>query len=83
MGPSLDLAMRRHKEADPAKWKEAIRRPKLQKSDIEKGLGKKRKNLEVDEMGDLRGRVHLAKQNLDKLQTRKMKGLKDGGNTGE
>ena len=29
-------------------------------------------------MGDLRGRVHVAKQDLSKLQTRKMKGLKAG-----
>ena len=39
---------------------------------------KKRKNMEVDEMGDLRGRIHVARQDLDKLQTRKMKGLKKG-----
>ena len=43
-----------------------------------KGLGKKKKNLEVDEMGDLRGRIHVGKQDLGKLQTRKMKGLKRG-----
>ena len=48
----------------------------MKKTDIEKGLGKKWKNKDVDEMGDLRGRVHVAKQNLDKLQMRKMKGLK-------
>ena len=29
-------------------------------------------------MGDLRGRVHIVKQDLGKLQTRKMKGLKAG-----
>jgi len=29
-------------------------------------------------MGDLRGRVHVGKQDLGKLQTRKMKGLKGG-----
>jgi len=57
-------------------WKAAMKRPKLKKQDLEKGLGKKRKNMEVDEMGDLRGRVHIAKQDLGKLQTRKMKGLK-------
>lgn len=34
--------------------------------------------MEVDEMGDLRGRVHVGKQDLGKLQTRKMKGLKGG-----
>jgi ribosome production factor 2 len=30
-------------------------------------------------MGDLRGRVHVGKQDLGRLQTRKMKGLKSGG----
>lgn len=79
MGPSLDVSLRRHQDPDPTLWKEAMRRPKLKKTDVEKGLGKKRKNMEVDEMGDLRGKVHIAKQNLDKLQTRKMKGLKDPG----
>jgi ribosome production factor 2 len=76
MGPSLDLSLRRHQPADSELWKAAMRRPKLKKQDVEKGLGKKRKNLQVDEMGDLRGRVHIAKQDLTKLQTRKMKGLK-------
>jgi ribosome production factor 2 len=76
MGPSLDLSLRRHQPADPEHWKAAMRRPKLKKQDVEKGLGKKRKNMEVDEMGDLRGRVHIAKQDLTKLQTRKMKGLR-------
>jgi len=78
MGPSFDLAMRRHQDADPVIWKESLRRPKVKKQDVESGLGKKRKNIEVDEMGDLRGRVHVAKQDIGKLQTRKMKGLKSG-----
>ena len=39
---------------------------------------KRKKNVEVDEMGDLRGRIHVGKQDLGKLQTRKMKGLKPG-----
>jgi ribosome production factor 2 len=76
MGPSIDLSLRRHREADQEMWKQAMKRPKMKKTDVEKGLGKKRKNLEVDEMGDLRGRVHVGKQDLNKLQTRKMKGLK-------
>lgn len=54
-----------------------MKRPKLKKQDVEKGLGKKRKNIEVDEMGDVRGRVHVGKQELGKLQVRKMKGLKE------
>ncbi|KAJ6493668.1 Brix domain-containing protein [Mycena vitilis] len=78
MGPSLDMKLRRHTPADPELLKQAMRTPKLKKTDVEKGLGKKRKNLEVDEMGDLRGRVHVGKQDLGKLQTRKMKGLKGG-----
>ena len=76
MGPFLDLTVRRHQRADPELWKVAMKRPRLKKQDVEKGLGKKRKNLEVDEMGDLRGRLHVAKQDLGRLQTRKMKGLK-------
>lgn len=83
MGPNLDLSLRRHQAADPELLKLAMKRPKLKKTDIEKGLGKKRKNLEVDEMGDLRGRVHVGKQDLGKLQTRKMKGLKGGDVDGE
>ncbi|KAG1758372.1 Brix-domain-containing protein [Suillus occidentalis] len=79
MGPFLDLSLRRHQPPDPEMWKAALRRPKLKKQDLEKGLGKKKKNMEVDEMGDLRGRVHIAKQDLGKLQTRKMKGLKSLG----
>jgi len=77
MGPSLDLVLRRHQPADPELFKQAMKRPKLKKTDVEKGLGKK-KNMEVDDMGDLRGRVHIAKQDLGKLQTRKMKGSKAG-----
>ena len=50
----------------------------MKKQEVEKGLGKKKKNVEVDEMGDVRGRLHVAKQDLGELQTRKMKGLKKG-----
>lgn len=78
MGPSLDLTMRRHLTAHPEILKQSLKRPKLKKTEVEKGLGKKVKNMEVDEMGDLRGRLHIAKQDLEKLQTRKMKGLKNG-----
>lgn len=78
MGPHLDLVLRRHQAPDPELLKQALKQPKLKKNDVEKGLGKKKKNMEVDEMGDLRGRVHVGKQDLGKLQTRKMKGLKGG-----
>lgn len=79
MGPHLDLALRRHTDPDPIMLKAALRRPKLEKDDVERGLGKKRKNLDTDEMGDLRGQIHLGKQDLSALQVRKMKGLKEDG----
>lgn len=78
MGPSIDFALRRYQYPDPELLKESLKRPKLKKQDVEKGLGRKKKNMEVDEMGDLRGRVHVGKQDLSRLQTRKMKGLKEG-----
>ncbi|KAJ2933143.1 hypothetical protein H1R20_g3944, partial [Candolleomyces eurysporus] len=77
MGPSLDLALRRFQSPDADLLKQAMRRPKLKKADVESGLGKKRKNVELDEMGDLRGRVHVGKQDLSKLKGRKMKGLQE------
>lgn len=77
MGPFLDLTLRRHQDADPERLRAAIKRPKLKKTEIEKGLGKRKKNIEVDEMGDIRGRLHLGKQDLSKLQSRKMKGLRE------
>ncbi|KAI5118284.1 hypothetical protein M0805_003239 [Coniferiporia weirii] len=86
MGPSLDLSLRRHQPPDAEMLKSALRRPKLKKQEVEKGLGRRKKNFEVDEMGDLRGRLHVGKQDLGKLQTRKMKGLKasrDGGSDSE
>ena len=37
---------------------------------------KQRKNVETDVVGDKIGRIHLGRQDLSELQTRKMKGLK-------
>ncbi len=37
---------------------------------------KAKKNIETDIVGDKIGRIHLGKQDLTELQTRKMKGLK-------
>lgn len=34
-------------------------------------------------MGEVYGRIHLGDQNLEKIQTRKMKGLKKRGNDDE
>lgn len=78
MGPSIDFSIRRTQFGAPEILSLAYKRPKLDKKDVEKGLGKKRKNIETDDMGDLVGRIHLGKQDLSNLQVRKMKGLKDG-----
>lgn len=42
---------------------------------------KPKKNVETDIVGDKIGRIHVGKQDLSELQTRKMKGLKRGRDT--
>jgi len=76
MGPSIDFSVRRVQEADEEMMKQAMKRPKLAKGDQQSGLGKKKKNIETDAMGDRVGKIHLVKQDLAKMQGRKMKGLK-------
>ncbi|NKB16692.1 MAG: hypothetical protein HC774_07260 [Sphingomonadales bacterium] len=51
--------------------KEALRRPRGTEE-------KSRKNIETGLMGDKLGRIHLGRQDLNELQTRKMKALKRG-----
>jgi ribosome production factor 2 len=77
MGPRIDLCMRRTQQADPEMWKEAVKRPKMDKKTITSGQGKKRKNVETDEMGDLVGRVHVATQDLNSMKGRRTKALKE------
>jgi ribosome production factor 2 len=82
MGPSLDMTFGRMTEAKPDVWKQSLRVPKELKP-------KKKKNITKDVMGDTVGRIHLGKQDFDKIQTRKMKGLKkraapaEDGNDGD
>jgi ribosome production factor 2 len=75
MGPSIDFTIRRVQEADDEMMKLALKKPKIAKKDVESGLGKKRKNIETDTMGDRVGKIHLGKQDLNKLQSRKVKAL--------
>ncbi|KAI9204972.1 Brix domain-containing protein [Polychytrium aggregatum] len=72
MGPSFDFVVRRTRFAPDDIRKEAMKVPKETKV-------KKVKNVEYDPIGDKLGRVHVGKQDLAKLQTRKMKGLKRTG----
>jgi len=75
MGPRMDFRVGRMKEPDEATRKEAMKKPR--------GLEERpKKNINTDSMGDKIGRVHLGKQDLKELQTRKMKGLKRSRNEG-
>jgi ribosome production factor 2 len=69
MGPRMDFRVGRIKEADEAVLKEALRRAKT-------SAERPKKNISTDIVGDKIGRIHLGKQDLKELQTRKMKGLK-------
>ncbi|KIW07729.1 uncharacterized protein PV09_01659 [Verruconis gallopava] len=69
IGPRIDLRVGRMQHADESMMKEALKKPKQLEP-------KTKKNIETDMMGDKIGKVHVGKQDLSGLQTRKMKGLK-------
>ena len=73
MGPRMDFSLRRSQEADPQMLKMALQRPKAESSH-------KRKNIDLDIMGDAMGRIHMGKQDLDKMALRKFDGLKRSRN---
>lgn len=68
MGPRIDFRVGRMQEPDEAVLKEAMKTAKVEE--------KVKKNVTTDTMGDKIGRIHLGRQDLSELQTRKMKGLK-------
>lgn len=68
-GPRLTFKIGRVQHADPEIEKEAFRIPKQLQS-------KERKNIQTDTIGDQVAKVHVGTQDLSRLQTRKMKGLK-------
>jgi ribosome production factor 2 len=69
-GPAFDFRVSRYKEADATEMKDALRKGR------DPNTARTKKNVETDFVGDKLGRVHLGKQDLSELQTRKMKGLK-------
>jgi ribosome production factor 2 len=71
IGPKFDFKVGRVREADPNLMKEAMKQGKRPNEEA-----KTKKNIGMDSIGDKIGRVHLGKQDLSNLQTRKMKGLK-------
>lgn len=68
-GPHFDFELRRTLPANSSLLKEAMRIPK-------ELAPKKMKNIDKNAYGERTGRVWLDPQDLSKLQTRKMKGLK-------
>eukprot|EP00095_Tigriopus_kingsejongensis_P004016 snap_masked-scaffold5_size1054832-processed-gene-0.10 protein:Tk04016 transcript:snap_masked-scaffold5_size1054832-processed-gene-0.10-mRNA-1 annotation:"brix domain-containing protein 1" len=70
IGPSVDWVLRRSQLASAELFKTACKR-------VKNVYGiKKIKNIEKDEFGSVFGTIHLPSQDLSRLQTRKMKGLK-------
>jgi ribosome production factor 2 len=71
IGPRIDFRVGRIQQADEGMLRDALKKVK--------GLEPRtKKNIDMDMMGDKIGKVHLGKQDLSTLQTRKMKGLKRG-----
>ena len=71
VGPKFDFKVGRLREAPSEVMKEAMKQGKRPNENM-----KAKKNIDMDPIGDKVGRVHLGKQDLGGLQTRKMKGLK-------
>jgi len=79
-GPSFDFSLRRSSEPASERWKQATTLKRKTTVSAEQASAAKRKkkaerNKDVDAMGDKVGRIHVGKQDLSKLQARKMKGL--------
>jgi len=73
MGPRMDFRIGRMQLPDESALREAMKKPKQL-------TPKTKKNIETDIIGDKIGRVHVGRQDLSQLQTRKMKGLKRARN---
>ncbi|ROV87011.1 hypothetical protein VSDG_10060 [Cytospora chrysosperma] len=69
MGPRMDFRVGRMREPEEAMMKDALKKGKTTEE-------RTKKNISMDVMGDKLGRIHMGKQDMGDLQTRKMKGLK-------
>jgi len=70
VGPSMDLTIRRAKYAPEEMQKRAMQQARLGPS------AKNKKNMSKGALGDKMGRVHMERQEFDKIALAKMKGLK-------
>lgn len=62
VGPRFEFVIGRNREPDRDRWKAAMRTPKAAKP-------RKVKNIETDALGRKRGRIHLGKQEFEKIHT--------------
>ncbi|XP_037026974.1 ribosome production factor 2 homolog [Bradysia coprophila] len=69
IGPSIDFSIRRTKIASDDLYKLSRKQPKQLRVT-------KKKNVTRDELGNTHGRVHVGKQNVMKVQTRKVRALR-------
>ena len=70
MGPYWNLTVRRSVLASEDLWKTALKQPKI-------ATVKKIKNISENSMGDKIGRIHMDKQDFDKMAVRKVAVLRD------
>ena len=68
-GPDLDMVLRRDQWASPDLWKASLKQPAATKK-------KKVKNQSTNVFGETIGRLHMDKQDIDKLQGKKSKALR-------
>jgi len=71
MGPFLDLVPRRSQLPSDDLWKTSCKQPAALKA-------AKVKNISKTSMGDKVGRIHMKKQNLDKMGGRRVTALREG-----
>jgi ribosome production factor 2 len=69
MGPRIDFSVGRERFPDADMLKDSLKKPKGTEP-------RTKKNINTDIMGDKVGKIHVGKQDLSQMQTRKMKGLK-------
>ena len=73
-GPDVTMQLRRTQFASPDLWKAALKQPQAIKK-------KKTKNQSTNVFGETIGRLHLDKQDVDKMQGRKSKALRRADKT--
>jgi len=62
VGPRFQLEVDRSRDPDRDRWKAALRTPKAAKKRVTK-------NVDTDQMGRKRGRIHVGKQDFDDIHT--------------